>query len=285
MTGWYEHGPDEEHDDGLERIRIEDPDPALTTPRQRDDQSRADRTERAASPFAELSDDEDDDYGLDTQHRRRAVAPGQDEDDLEQDDDEWEPSMGFPDPQGVLRVWLDDEGVLERVRLSLHWRSRLGDHPLEDAFDFAFLLVNNFRRERDHRLLHEPEEQPALEPLSWEAMSRIRGRRREIHQRLSELGEAGATAIEGHETVGTGARGKVRLGLDLDGLIQGVRFDQAWLEQARAREIGDAVVEAHRDAVARYEPPEVELGERERLVNELTGLRNELTAMMRRGFA
>ena len=291
MTRWHDVDDDEAELSGLEPLRVEEPaDDGVVV-----DHFLAARAEQLNNEIAAPADDLEyfaapayRDLRSHTDLLVDQVARADNRynlDEVDVDDDEWVKEMGFPDPLGALRVWVDDDDIIERVRLSLHWRTRLADSSLSDAFDFAFLLINNYRRRQQERLydFFEPE-RVASEPLSWSSLGKLRSRQREVMEQLDALGPRGATSIEGTETVGHGAKGKVELLLNLEGLLLGVAFDPVWLKTARIREISDGVVEAHRDARARFVPGEIHVGERERLVNEMSTLRNEVLAMMRRGF-
>ncbi|MGA4668646.1 hypothetical protein ACPCG0_02405 [Propionibacteriaceae bacterium Y1923] len=266
-----------EEDDGLERVghypdAAEEPDPGV---------------DRYGSPGSDEGvdslrdgDDPADDYLADDD-------PGlsSDEDDEVDESQAWVKEMGFPDQLGVVRVWVDDDALIERVRLSIHWRTRLGEQTLQQSFGVVFMLINNYHRLQQRRTLnyYEPERE-AAEPLSFEALDRIRERSDEVRRQLEALGDGGHPQLQGEETIGVALHGRVQLKLNLVGQLDGVQFDPTWLRTARIKEISDAVVEAHADARRRFVPAEVIVGEREKLVNELAGLRNETLAMMRRGF-
>lgn len=198
----------------------------------------------------------------------------------------WHKEMGFPDQLGVVRVWVDDDVAIERVRLSLQWRHRLGEQTLQQSFGVVFMLINNYHRLHRRRTLNyvDPDRE-ASEPLSFAALDRLRVREDEIRGRLEALGDGGHPTLHGAETIGRSLSGRVQIKLNLVGQLAGVQFDPAWLPTARVKEISDGVVEAHAHARASFVPAEVVVGERERLVDELTEVRNETLAMMRRGFS
>ncbi|MGA4507204.1 hypothetical protein ACQB6R_05765 [Propionibacteriaceae bacterium G1746] len=260
-------GSDDAADDGLERVgdpRVADDNPTPTGHDKSDDELPVD-------------DYPDADRG-----------PGETDypDDLDvPEGEQWSKEMGFPDQDGVVRIWVDDSALIERVRLSLHWRNHLGDQPLEQSFAVCFMLINNYHRVAQRRTLDFFADGPeADQPLSWDALRGIRARQQEVQGQLDALGEGGQTELQGEPTLGSGAKGRVRLGLNLVGQLAGVHFDRQWLARARVKEIGDAVIEAHADARSRFVPAQVVVGERERLTNELSDLRDQTLALMRRGF-
>lgn len=267
-------------DDGLERIDFDGDGPAHDDP----------LTNRYGGPHVGDPTTEIDDHsqGLEAVNSSASAQDDLDHDDLDLDDENaqfWQKEMGFPDQLGVLRVWVNDDVLIERVRLSIHWRNRLGDQTLQQSFGVVFMLINNYHRLQRRRTLnyYDPDRE-ASEPLSFAALDRLREREDDIRRRLDALGDEGHPTFTGTETIGAGLHGRVRLKLNLLGQLDGVQFDPAWLPGARIKEISDGVVEAHADARRHFVPAEVLVGEREKLVNELTELRNETLAMMRRGF-
>lgn len=256
MGAW---GADEipDEDEGLERI--------------------SDYRDRPDESWDPLANDYESDEGLSSDEL----------DDLDPADEEaqvWAKEMGFPDQLGVLRVWVNDDVLIDRVRLSLHWRNRLGEQTLQQSFGVVFMLINNYHRLQQRPINYYDPDREAAEPLSFEALNRIRERGDEVRRRLEALGDGGYSSLQGEETIGSGLNGRVQLKLNLLGQLDGVQFDPKWLPSARIKEISDGVVEAHADARRRFVPAEVIVGEREKLVDELTDLRNETLAMMRRGF-
>lgn len=199
----------------------------------------------------------------------------------------WTPALGFYDPVGVLRVWIDADAAIERVRLLPTWRTKLKRMPLETAFALAFAWINNHVRS-ERALAELPlDEVPTSGPgprLSPEALAGIRARLAEIDAELATCGPADRGRWVGRGVRGPGAGGKVGVSIDEHRWLTGVDFDPGWLEAASPRDIAQSVVQGHRAALAAWRPPVHELGRSDELLAERTRVRSQIQAMIGRGF-
>lgn len=196
----------------------------------------------------------------------------------------WTAARGFSDPQGAVRVWVDENVTMSKVRMSPSWRDRVGRNGLEAAFGVVFLQINNYFRDLKPAESIESDNRTAKRPLHWDTMWELTQRNERIRTQLASLGPEAAGKWIGQAATGVAPDRSVAIVLNLHGQLDHVEFGKQWLEEARIRQISDAVVRAHVDAKSRFVPPVYEEGERDRLQNEMSDNRNELLAMMRRGF-
>src|SRR5664279_2311351 len=56
--------------------------------------------------------------------------------------EQWTPDQGYPDSSLSVRIWVDDDKHLAKVRISNRWRDRARGTSLSSMFDEAFLLAN-----------------------------------------------------------------------------------------------------------------------------------------------
>lgn len=200
---------------------------------------------------------------------------------------DWSPASGFADPQGTVRIWLDDQQRISRVRLSPNWRERLhGTRGLEMVFTVVFLAINEHipAEVPMPALALDDETRQARHPLSWEAMNALHQRDQELLEQLADLPPEGYGRWVGDQAVGHSREGSTSIALTPQGQLQSVHFSKSFVDEAPVEAIEASVIEAHRDAQAHYEPPVYEPGEADRLTNALQENRLELLAMMRRGF-
>ena len=196
----------------------------------------------------------------------------------------WTAARGFSDPQGAVRVWVDDTVTMSKVRMSPSWRDRVGRNGLEAAFGLVFLQINNYFRDLSPAESLAADDRTARRPLHWDTMWDLCQRNERIRSQLAGLGPESNGRWIGAPATGIAPDRSVAITLNLHGQLDRIEFAKQWLEGARIRQISDAVVRAHQDAKARFVPPTYEEGERDRLQNEMSDNRHELLAMMRRGF-
>ncbi|CAI9407891.1 hypothetical protein [Aestuariimicrobium sp. T2.26MG-19.2B] len=196
----------------------------------------------------------------------------------------WEPSHGFPDGYGVVRVWVDDDKRITKVRLSPSWREKSGRTPLVMAFASSFTYINSYGRDDSPSDLLQVDEGEASRPFSWEQIDELARRTEQLTERLGALGPESEGQWRGTEAVGESPDKLCAIRLELNGDLGSIQFNERKLAQSRVREVTDAVVKAHAAALANFQPAQYEPGEADRLTGELQGLRNEALAMMRRGF-
>lgn len=204
-------------------------------------------------------------------------------------------TRGFADAESIVRVWCTPEGTLDRVRVSPHWRDRVGHNAssqqrsnrLAGAFLQTFAVINAVLDDADERTTQEDDElEVDAGPLmSWQAYNMINEQLDDLNGQLDRLG---ADEGHGHWTsdgaTGTGADGAVTLRLTHRGRYAGVDFNPTWLAASRIADVSRAVLEACHDAHERLAPSHFAPGLRDSLTAQTTRLRGELTAMMHRGF-
>lgn len=210
-------------------------------------------------------------------------AEDQEIDDLEQQGP-WTAASGFSDPHGAVRVWVDDDVIISKVRMAPSWRERVGSGGLEAAFGLAFLQINNYFRDDTPEESLSGDDREARQPLGWHAMYELTLRNRRIREQIASLGPEASGRWVGESVTGVSHDKLVGITLDLHGKLERIEFSKSALDGARIKQISDAVVKAHREARARFVPPHYEEGLRDELLKEVADNRNELLAMMRRGF-
>lgn len=196
----------------------------------------------------------------------------------------WTPLDGFADRDRAVRVWVDDDVTISRVRVSSLWRERVGEKRLTNAFLSCFFQINNHFRSPLDAMSFDGDGREASEPLSWDGMWALLERNRRIAAEVADLGPEDDGRWVGACVTGVSPDRTAAITLNVHGLLDGIEFNRTWLASARGRQIGDAVVRAHRHAKAQFVPPTYEEGKRDQLLQEMADNRFELLAMMRRGF-
>lgn len=195
------------------------------------------------------------------------AAPSTDDEGPEEDDLNWEPRFGFPDQRGIVRVWANEDGTLDRVRVSLHWRDKLKDTPLDRCFVECFMLMNGFHQ--PDILVPDPEPLPpetATGLLTWDLIASIQRQQDALDAQIAAL-EPSQPRWVGKTAQGSDFEDGVIVELDLHGRPVVARFDQEWLDTpATSSEIARGVMGAYRRARKAYVPPTAEYDERTRLV-------------------
>lgn len=183
-----------------------------------------------------------------------------------EDDEQWTPLLGFPDEFNAVRVWADENGELERVRVSLNWREKLKDSSLERSFFICFLLMNTFHTDHSGPPELAPLPDPVVtEPLSWEYLGKVHREFEEISAKLEALPENPSRWV-GTPVTGSDFEDGVIVQLDIHGLPVGVTFDPEWLDTpATSGEIARGVMAAYRRARKKHVPPTYEHSEYDRL--------------------
>lgn len=202
---------------------------------------------------------------------------------------------GFGDGNNVVRVWATPEGDIHKVRVSPNWRERVGGKGksaevqaagLAGSFTASFGFINI--------LVQKPEEStapkvtadgPGPRPLTWADLNRVNRELDEVREQLRAIPAGqGHGRWSGSEVVGHGAGGKVAVRLNERGGYSSIQFAPEWLADSNVGMICNAVPEAARNARDKFVPPVYEPGERDLLNNRTAELRQELSAMMQRGF-
>lgn len=190
------------------------------------------------------------------------------------------------DASGAVHVWLDDEQRVARLRVSNRWRERLKDASLADTL---VSLVGGYQPMSGVDLSLEQASEPVdPRPLSSEALDALLERTLELDDKRAKLAqrspdEVTPTRMEGASVEGRSANRMVSVTLAAHGATIAVTLDDDWLPRAKAEDLGNAVMEAYRDAYAQWRPPTVALGDWARLAAEGDLLQREAMAMLARG--
>ncbi len=203
---------------------------------------------------------------------------------------EWTEADGFMEGKGLVRVWVDETGLINKVRISLHWYDKLSDgERLEDSFARCFVLINNrwIFSGNDIGVVSPVKHQDIeiAEPFSPEAHRQIMEEAARLKLKLSKFSASDYGSWQGSPVTGEAADGNVKLYLDELGNLARVSFDDSWLDTARVRMIGDAVIAAHRDARARFRPPTYVPTEADRIKDEFDACRLKLKRMLLNGIS
>lgn len=224
-------------------------------------------------PTAPLGADESDD-----------APAGREDDPLPSD----LPGDGTPSPGGVCRVWVDDDGHLQQVRISNRWRERVKDQPLGD---FVHAALSAARSMHVTGAAATPPPSIGLErgakpaQVSGAAIDRL------VEESLSMIEESDALSARGDEpgmkstwtgspVEGFSVNRKVCVVLDMAGGNESVRMDEDWLKTAQVAQICDAVVEAQQHAESLHEPPVLEVGEHGKMAERAGKLRLETLGLL-----
>lgn len=244
-------------------------------------------------PDAEASDSLGAGLGLPHLPTVTEGVEGSDEvDALVDEGEDWTPAQGYPDSSQSVRIWVDDEHRLTKVVISNKWRDRAKGTSLSSMFDEAFLLATAQLGDGDaiampQDLDTEPEPQSG-EPLSWDGVLEALRRVDEFNAAVAELEakpeeEVVPSRWVGAEAVGSSQNRMVQVTLDIHGHTRQVQFNEGWLLQSRVSEVCDAVMQAHQQAYADYQPPTYEQGDRMRLAIEGHRLTQQTMSLMRQG--
>ena len=225
--------------------------------------------------------DDLDPMAVPTAVRARRAA----DDSVEDSADDGAAEGGYADSRyKVLRVWLDEEGLISQVRLLGSWPDKLKNTPLSVPFEDIFSQIQrDLRPVPDPQVLEDPERPASEQPLGWTAMRDVVERFESVRDQVDALGPEDEDRWEGHPSSGRSADGLVTIELDEHGLLHGIHFDEELLEEAMVKEITKAVVQAHAAAREAQEPGRIVPGERTRLRAQLRQTRQELLSMMKRG--
>ena len=248
----------------------------------------------------ELADDElpaPPDFGTDTAHETPSddladdydplAAPAVDPQTASQqaaeaaeEDEDWSPEKGFPDPTNAVRIWVDEQGLPIKVRVSLSWREKLRNGALGEAVTQCCLLINHF-----HHIYGQddptrvPTEQPA-KPLSPAERAELMAEFDDLAAQLGELepGSYRTSTQTWQPAVGTDFENGVLVQLDATGRPAFAKFDPKWLATANSKELSTGILSAFKKARANYRPPEVQLTGEGELLQRLNQLSARLLA-------
>ncbi|NLT29805.1 MAG: hypothetical protein GXX86_05005 [Propionibacterium sp.] len=192
----------------------------------------------------------------------------------EETDPEGEP---FVDESESVKVWVDEDGRLVKVYLSNRWRERSKD-PLASRFMGALGPAQmRLATPRPLPMSGLPGREVGSEiPLDTvvRRLMEVRQRRRELEGKPAEdVRRSTWTGTVGH---GNSTDHKVAVTLERDESTRELVIDEDWARTARAEQITDAVMEAHRMAYSTHQPGEYTAGEFGELAKEAAALGNEL---------
>lgn len=199
----------------------------------------------------------------------------------------WTPADGYNDSTGCVRIWVDDDRRLTKILISNRWRERSRGTSLSSMLDEVFLMAQARIAVGSARLGgNEPERVP---PMSWEALAELQQQSFEISEESDRLDALPPDQVEQSRWVGETVEGvssnrMVTARLSLFGLTEQVTFDQAWLQQSRVSQLCESVMEAHRDAYARFREPVFQPGDRDKLAARSQRVQGSLMAMMKHGW-
>jgi len=219
-------------------------------------------------------------------------ATGDDQSDLAPDDllvptgagEEWTPDQGYPDSSLSVRIWVDDDKRLSKVRISNRWRDRARGTSLSSMFDEAFLLANATLGSS----VPPVDDVPAGESddaLSWDSLDAILAETARLDQEAALLDQQPPDQVIPNRWVGApveaySANHMVTVRLSIHGRTEKVAFSEQWLRQSRVAEVCDAVLEAHRAAYAQFVPPVFEPGDCQLLADRYARLQNQSMALL-----
>lgn len=199
--------------------------------------------------------------------------------------EEWTPDQGYPDSSLSVRVWVDDDKRLTKVRISNRWRDRARGTSLSSMFDEAFLLANATLGSSTPPIDDPSDGGGSTEALSWESLDAIVAETARLAEESAALDQLPADQVAPNRWVGSpveaySANQMVVVRLSIHGRTEKVAFSEPWLRQARVAEVCDAVLEAHRAACAQFVPAVFEAGDRQRLADRYTRLQNQSMALL-----
>jgi len=199
--------------------------------------------------------------------------------------EEWTPDQGYPDSSLSVRIWVDDDKRLTKVRISNRWRDRARGTSLSSMFDEAFLLANATLGSSIPPFASATDDGATSDPLSWGSLDAILAETNRLAKAAAALDELPPDQVTPNRWVGSpveaySANQMVAVRLNLHGRTEKIAFSEQWLRQARVSEVCDAVLEAHRVAYAQFVPPVFEPGDRQRLADAYARLQRQSMALL-----
>ena len=177
---------------------------------------------------------------------------------VDEEDDDQGSDHTAADPQRIVKVWLDDDGTLLRVRLSPIWHRKLGHRTLSEVFAGVMAAARI-------RIAPEPDEAEVdLTGVDFSGVMRfgrdpfttLRLALDNVNRRWAEAAQRQLAARPATPRPVQVSDGDVSVRLDTDGRLVAVDFDDDYLDDADVREISDAIVRLTRQARAQYVPAE-----------------------------
>lgn len=182
-----------------------------------------------------------------------SFGPGDEDDPLELGDVD---DGGFGD--GVVRIWVDDDGRLEKVRVSPYWFKKLqGSDTLAGSFNQAFHVAGmRLASPTEAELSDFDEELGELPEPTLENLRIVRLMIEENSRLITAAAEEAAQRPAVLQRRLTGRHEGVTVVLDADGRPSEVRFDEAWLDDVQVGPLASAVMHAANKAYAKRVPVE-----------------------------
>lgn len=199
--------------------------------------------------------------------------------------EQWTPEQGYPDSSLSVRIWVDDDKRLTKVRISNRWRDRAKGTSLSSMFDEAFLLANATLASSAPPRSAASAQAGQAPALSWDSLDAILAESARLDQEAARLDALPPEQVVpnrwlGSQVEGLSANQMVAVLLSIHGRTERVVFSEQWLRQARVSEVCEAVMEAHRQAYARFVPPVFEAGDHQRLADAYARLQDQSMALL-----
>jgi hypothetical protein len=199
--------------------------------------------------------------------------------------EQWTPEQGYPDSSLSVRIWVDENLRLTKVRISNRWRDRAKGTSLSSMFDEAFLLANATIGSSAPPVTATTEPFEGSATLSWESLDEVLAETVRLNEESARLDalpyhEVAANRWLGNRVEGLSSNQMVAVLLSLHGHSERIAFSEQWLRQARVSEVCESVMEAHRSAYAQFVPPVFEPGDRQRLADRYSRLAERSKALM-----
>ncbi|WP_297749865.1 hypothetical protein [uncultured Tessaracoccus sp.] len=182
-----------------------------------------------------------------------SFGPGDEDDPLELGDVD---DGGFGD--GIVRIWVDDDGRLEKVRVSPYWFKKLqGSDTLAGSFNQAFQVAGmRLASPKEAELPDFDEELGELPEPTFENLRIVRLMIEENSRLIAAAAEEAAQLPAVPQRRLTGRHEGAIVVLDADGRPDEVRFDEAWLDEVQVGPLANAVMRAANKAYAQRVPSE-----------------------------
>ncbi len=163
---------------------------------------------------------------------------------------------GFGD--GIVRIWVDDDGRLEKVRVSPYWFKKLqGSDTLAGCFNQAFQVAGmRLASPKEAKLPDLDEELGELPEPTFENLRIVRLMIEENSRLIAAAAEEAAQLPAAPQRRLTARHEGATVVLDADGRPDEVRFDEAWLDEVQVGPLANAVMRAANKAYAQRVPSE-----------------------------
>ncbi len=175
---------------------------------------------------------------------------------------------GIGDERGLVRIWADEQGHLERVRISKNWARKLNGTPLEVSFLEVFVALNNQHAPNGVQMPPPPELPPSTKKwrFDWDTLAGWQTEGDEIARRAEQISDIRPSQWVGEEVTGDAYNNRIVVTLDVHGRPARVDFDPGWMATLpTAKDLQYGVLRAYGAACEKHRPPVVDLGDLELL--------------------